>query len=56
MKIDKFGHHVHKRLRLVEYINTLNDTLVKTDKGHYDLKLSKLKGLTSPNEADEAVK
>lgn len=55
MNIDKFGHHVHKRLRLSEFIDTLNDTLVKTDAGHYDLKTSKLKGLSSPNEDDEAV-
>lgn len=55
MNIDKFGHHIHKRLRFSEFIDTRNDTLVKTDAGHYDLKSSKLKGLSSPNEADEAV-
>lgn len=55
MNIDKFGHHVHKRLRLLEFVDTLNDTLVKSDAGHYDLKLSKLKGLSPPNEDDEAV-
>lgn len=55
MNIDKFGHHVHKRLRLAEYIDTFSDTLVKSDTGHYDLKSSKLKGLTAPEEDDEAV-
>lgn len=55
MNIDKFGHHVHKRLRLSDYIDTLNDTLLKTDAGHYDLKTSKLKGISSPTEDDEAV-
>lgn len=55
MNIDKFGHHVHKRLRLTEYIDTLNDYLVKSDTGYYDLKSSKLKGLSFPNEDDEAV-
>lgn len=55
MNIDKFGHHVHKRLRLAEYIDTFSDTLVKSDTGHFDLKSSKLKGLTAPEEDDEAV-
>lgn len=55
MNIDKFGHHVHKRLRFSEYIDTLNDTLVRTESGDFDLKLSKLKGLISPEESDEAV-
>lgn len=55
MNIDKFGHHVHKRLRLSEFIDNINETLVKADTGHYDLKSSKLKGLPSPNEDDEAV-
>lgn len=55
MNVDKFGHHVHKRLRLTEYIGNYNETLVKSDTGHYDLKSSKLKGLSYPTEDDEAV-
>lgn len=55
MNIDKFGHHIHKRLRLSEYIDTINDTLKKCETGEYDLKSSKLKGLSSPDKDDEAV-
>lgn len=55
MNIDKFGHHVHKRLRLTEYITVNNDTLVKSETGEYDLKSSKIKGLKSPDNEDEAV-
>lgn len=55
MNIDIFGHHVHKRLRLSEYIITDNNTLVKSETGEYDLKSSKLKGLVSPDKDDEAV-
>lgn len=47
MNIDKFGHHIHKRLRLPEFINT--------DTGDFDLKLSRLKGLQFPENDDEAV-
>lgn len=55
MNIDKFGHHVHKRLRLSEHIDIYNDTLQKSETGEYDLKSSKLKGLSSPDKDDEAV-
>lgn len=55
MNIDKFGHHVHKRLRLGELINTFSDTLVKSETGDFDLKSSRLKGLQSPERDDEAV-
>lgn len=55
MNIDKFGNHVHKRLRLSEYIDTLDNTLVKSETGDYDLKSSKLKGVSSPENDDEAV-
>lgn len=55
MNIDKFGHHVHKRLRRSEYIDIVNDSLLKSEAGDYDLKLTKLRGLTSPENDDEAV-
>lgn len=55
MNIDKFGHHVHKRLRLSEYINTLDDSLIKNESGDFDLRSSKLKGLSAPDKDDEAV-
>lgn len=55
MNIDKFGHHVHKRLRVSEYFDVLNDALVKSDTGDYDLKLARLRGLPSPIFQDEVV-
>jgi hypothetical protein len=56
MNVDKFGHHVHKRLRLSEHILIDTDsTLQKSETGDYDLKSSKLKGLQFPNDEDEAV-
>lgn len=55
MNIDKFGHHVHKRLRLPEFTEILSDTLVRSDAGDFDLKSSRLKGLKIPEKGDEAV-
>lgn len=52
MNIDKFGHHVHKRLRLV----TVSDkALLRSENGDYDLQFSRLKGVTKPLTADDAV-
>jgi hypothetical protein len=52
MNIDKFGHHVHKRLRLI----TVSDkALLRSENGDYDLQFSKLKGVTNPLTADDAV-
>lgn len=55
MNIDKFGHHVHKRLRLSEYLDNFNDTLVKSESGDFNLKSSRLRGLLLPESEDEAV-
>lgn len=44
MNIDKFGHHVHKRLRQPQETT-----------GDIDLHSAKIKGLKSPTSADEAV-
>lgn len=55
MNLDKFGHHVHKRLRLTEFNDTLAETLIKTQTGDLYLKSSRLKGLQSPEQDDEAV-
>jgi hypothetical protein len=52
MNIDKFGHHVHKRLRLM----TVSDkALLRSENGDYDLQFSRLKGVTKPLTADDAV-
>lgn len=55
MNIDKFGHHVHKRLRYSEFTDTLHDALLKSETGDYDLRSSRLKGLLPPQEDNEAV-
>lgn len=55
MNVDKFGHHVHKRLRVSDYIGALNDTLNKAETGYYDLKQTRLRGLPVPVSEDEAV-
>lgn len=55
MNIDKFGHHVHKRLRLTDYFDLYNDALLKSDTGHYDLKQNRLLGLPTPVYDNEAA-
>lgn len=55
MNVDKFGHHVHKRLRVTDYLDACNDALVKSDAGHYDLKQNRLLGLPMPVFDDEAA-
>lgn len=55
MNIDKFGHHVHKRLRVSEILDMHNDTLHKSDTGDFDLKQCRLRGLPVPVSNDEAV-
>lgn len=59
MNIDKFGHHVHKRLRLDQILglhsNVSDGALVKSSTGEFNLKSSTLKGLKSPVAPDEAV-
>lgn len=59
MNVDKFGHHVHKRLRLDQILglrdNIFDRTLVKSSTGEYNLNSAKLKGLKLPAAADEAV-
>lgn len=54
MNIDKFGHHVHKRLRVSELFD-FDDLVKKTETGEVDLKSSYLKGLPSPKSRDHAV-
>lgn len=55
MNVDKFGHHVHKRLRVSDYFNAFNDALIKSESGCYDLKQNRLRGLPVPVSEDEAV-
>lgn len=55
MNIDKFGHHVHKRLRLSELFDFTDNALTKNKDGHFDLQSSRLKGLRAPQEINDAV-
>lgn len=59
MNIDKFGHHVHKRLRLDQILglhtNISEKALVKSSSGEYNLNSATLKGLKLPVAPDEAA-
>lgn len=55
MNIDKFGHHIHKRLRLSELFDIADSSLRKTPNGEYNLNFTKLKGVKPPTEDDEVV-
>lgn len=55
MNVDKFGHHVHKRLRLSEVIRSFDEALTRSENGVYDLKSTKLTGLTFPTAPTDAV-
>lgn len=55
MNIDKFGHHVHKRMRLSELFDFNEKALIKSDNGDFDVKTLRLRGIRSPKEADDAA-
>lgn len=55
MNVDKFGHYIHKRMRLSELFEINDKALLKSESGDFDLKSSRLKGIRSPEEADEVV-
>lgn len=57
MNIDKFGHHVHKRMRVMDMTDkiSIDKLLARNDNGDFDVKQSRLKGLKLPEGADEAV-
>lgn len=55
MNIDKFGHHIHKNLRFSELLNFRENCLVKKNNGEYNLYFHRLKGVKSPQDADEVV-
>lgn len=55
MNVDKFGHHVHKRLRVLDFFDIYNEALIKSDSGDFDLKQKRLRGLKNPVFEDEAV-
>lgn len=55
MNIDKFGHHIHKRLRTGEVQELKYKALLRTEAGHFDLKSLRLKGVVKPLSSDDAV-
>lgn len=55
MNVDKFGHHIHKRMRFSELLEFHENTLQKSESGDYDLKKSRLRGIRSPVETDDAA-
>lgn len=55
MNVDKFGHYIHKRLRLSELFECYDNVLTKSENGEFDLKSSRLRGIRLPLESDEAV-
>lgn len=55
MNIDKFGHHVHKRLRVSEVCEFKNKALLRSDNGDFDLQSSRLKGVVNPSSPDDVV-
>lgn len=55
MNVDKFGHYIHKRMRLSELFEFNENALLKSENGDFDLKTSRLRGIRSPVEADDAV-
>lgn len=55
MNVDKFGHHVHKRLRRSEPYFDPEQVLVRSENGEFDLHSARLRGLKNPSTADDAA-
>lgn len=57
MNIDKFGHHVHKRLRLDQSLvaDITQKALIKSPAGDFDLHSTTLKGVRWPTAPDDVV-
>jgi hypothetical protein len=55
MNIDKFGNHVHKRLRLSEILEFKENTLMRSQTGNYDLQSSRLTGVGEPITSNDVV-
>lgn len=55
MNIDKFGHHIHKRMRLSEIFDVTDKALTKNESGDFDLQFARLKGVKAPVAGDDVV-
>lgn len=53
--MDKFGHHIHKRLRLPEFFEIFDKALMKTENEEFDLQSTRLTGVISPLRANDAA-
>lgn len=55
--MDKFGHHIYKRLRLSDFLESIDKplTLVKEENGEIDLQSKRLTGIIIPLKANDAV-
>lgn len=53
MKVDKFGHHVHKRLRHSPELCC--KALIESEIGEFDLCSKRLKGVKIPTSADDVA-
>lgn len=55
MNVDKFGHHVHKRLRFSSEKIDGQLVLVRFENGDYDFHTANLKGVKTPIDSNDAV-
>lgn len=55
MNVDKFGHHIHKRMRLSEVFDLTDKTILKSPDGHFNLQNNRLRGVTAPIDADDVA-
>ncbi|KAH9634731.1 hypothetical protein HF086_017514 [Spodoptera exigua] len=55
LMLDKFGHHIHKRMRFSELLEFNGNALLKSESGDFDLKKCRLRGIRSPVDPDDAV-
>lgn len=52
--MDKFGHHINKRLNLQDFFENFDKILKRTETGAYDLQSARLTGVTTPLQSSDA--
>lgn len=53
--MDKFGHHIHKRLRVPDFLENFDKVLMRTETGEIDLQNTRLTGIVIPLKNTDAV-
>lgn len=53
--MDKFGHHINKRLRLSEFFEIFDKALMQTENDELVSQSTRLTGVTSPSRENDAV-